>query len=252
MAKPKGPLELSIDSFIEQAQAYHSFRVAGPKKGKTAGDFRADLENRWFSLENARRKISCQAWIEYDIALGLQSMESNPEYKRKTDSEIRELMLEEAHHPTTGLRKNMLKAGKFAPDNKFSCHHIVEGRGKLVNKMNGKKVQNAVVVNSRMIIHSVGIGINDAGNGVWLPTDMKYVPHRAMPKALPHRNIHTYNYENHVYKRLSNALKSKMYIRMALNTIARELQTSKDRSFLTKKSQNNFKDALITKEKQFA
>lgn len=252
MPNPLDPLERSINSFIQQANEYHQFRIAGPEAGVSDDQFSGQLKSKWFALEQAQRKISCQAWIEYDIALGLEDRNNNPDYKDKTDDEIEDMMLEEKHHPTTVLRENMLKAGKPAPDGRCSCHHIAEGQGKVRNRLNGKVVQNFVVVNTRVILHSVGIGINDAGNGVWLPMYMKYVPHPAMPKALPHANIHTLAYEQHVFERLRDTPRTELEIRTELSVLAKELQTAKERHFLTKKSNQAFAKALHQKQKRFA
>ena len=99
------------------------------------------------------------------------------------------------------LAKNLEKAGISKPkDYKVAAHHIVAGGDR-----NAKE--------SRKILKSFGIDINDASNGVFLPC-VKGAP----TKATYHPSLNTKVYNQNVYKMLKNA-KSKEQVISILGEI---------------------------------
>ena len=84
------------------------------------------------------------------------------------------------------LRKNMENKGVEEPKYKNAAHHIVAGAAKLAN-------------DARNVLKSFGISINDAVNGVFLPTV------KGVSDAMYHTNLHTNNYYNEVNELLQRA-----------------------------------------------
>ena len=84
------------------------------------------------------------------------------------------------------LRKNMIEAGIEVPTYKNAAHHIVAGNSKYAAE-------------ARQILHQFGIGINDAINGVFLPTV------KGVSDAAYHPGLHTQAYYNKVNDLLSTA-----------------------------------------------
>lgn len=92
-----------------------------------------------------------------------------------------------ANHRRT-LARNIVHATGQARVAKVSAHHIVAS-------------VDSRAEDSRTVLFGCGIGINDADNGVFLPTyKSSVVP--SMPDASPHGPIHTARYHGAVYARL--------------------------------------------------
>ncbi len=87
---------------------------------------------------------------------------------------------------STALRKNLIEAGVNVPDYANAAHHIVAGTSKKASE-------------ARVILQKFGIGINDASNGVFLPT-VKNVANSAY-----HPSLHTNAYYNKVNDMLRGA-----------------------------------------------
>ncbi|EPN2773745.1 RHS repeat-associated core domain-containing protein, partial [Klebsiella aerogenes] len=89
------------------------------------------------------------------------------------------------------LRANMVAAGKSEPSFKNSAHHIV---------MSNSKDQRMVALQNQM--SKLGIDINTAENGIFLPSNSKVIV-PAGNKLPNHASIHTNAYKQKVYDRLS-------------------------------------------------
>ena len=103
------------------------------------------------------------------------------------------------------LRDNMTAIGKLAPDYKHAAHHIVAGRAE-------------GAFEARSILWKYGISVNDAVNGVFLPTV------KSASDATYHPGLHTVEYYSQVNKMLNSA-KSKEDVIGILNDIATQLIT---------------------------
>ena len=108
------------------------------------------------------------------------------------------------------LRKNMKSLGKIEPQYKNSAHHIVMSNSK------NDKMQKL-----RQKMKSLGIEINSAENGVYLPTSTK-VKANAKTDAVAHSKVHTKKYTENVYNRLKD-IDNAADFKKELNKIANEL-----------------------------
>lgn len=102
------------------------------------------------------------------------------------------------------LRQNLIEAGIKVPDYPNAAHHIVAG--------SSKKAAEA-----RAILLNFGVDINDAVNGVFLPTV------KNVSEAAYHPSLHTKAYYEKVTELLS-AAESKEDVIEILNDIAEQLQ----------------------------
>ncbi|MBE5951419.1 MAG: hypothetical protein E7260_07455 [Lachnospiraceae bacterium] len=84
------------------------------------------------------------------------------------------------------LRANMIAAGIEVPEYRNAAHHIVAGA-------------SAKAAEARAILQKFGIGINDAVNGVFLPTE------KGVSEAMYHPSLHTDQYYRIVTELLSQA-----------------------------------------------
>ena len=114
-------------------------------------------------------------------------------------------ILEKGSKPSARvLRDNMIKKlGKVTPNFPFATHHIVAGKDKRA-------------ASARAILLKYGIDINDAVNGVFLPTVKNVSP------AAYHRSLHTKKYYDNVNEMLNKAT-SKQEVIDVLETIYTEL-----------------------------
>ena len=110
----------------------------------------------------------------------------------------------------TALRKNMQKNNVPEPKYKNSAHHIVMSNSKdeKMNALRGK-------------MDLLGIGINEAPNGVFLPTSSK-VKTNANAQAPAHSKIHTNEYKRQVHDRLIN-IDNAADFRKELENIGKEI-----------------------------
>lgn len=102
------------------------------------------------------------------------------------------------------LKENLILAGKKFPTYPCAAHHIVAGSSRKA-------------VEARSILYRFGIDINDAVNGVFLPT-VKNIPNSAY-----HRSLHTDSYYRKVTELLTPAT-SKEDVIDILEDIAEQLQ----------------------------
>jgi hypothetical protein len=94
------------------------------------------------------------------------------------------------------LRQNMVAAGMEEPDFANSAHHIVMS--------NTSKKTNPKMFALREKMKNLGIDINDADNGIFLPKSSA-VKSNAGSSLPAHSRIHTNTYKNKVYDTLINA-----------------------------------------------
>ncbi|AVF65393.1 AHH domain-containing protein [Vibrio alginolyticus] len=75
-------------------------------------------------------------------------------------------------------------------------------------------------------LHTLGLGINDPSNGVWLPRNVKNKGYWSSPDAEAYKKVHRYDYEAWVVTNLSNnSLKKDVFINR-LRNIKIKLKTS--------------------------
>ena len=101
------------------------------------------------------------------------------------------------------LRKNMKEAGIEEPDYPNAAHHIVAGKSPKARE-------------SRKILEKYGIDINDAANGVFLPTK------KGVSNSAYHPSLHKKEYYIKVNEALRNA-NSKEDILFILDDIREQL-----------------------------
>ncbi|PIT58948.1 RHS repeat-associated core domain-containing protein [Snodgrassella alvi] len=108
------------------------------------------------------------------------------------------------------LRENMQFAGYREPKYKNSAHHIImsNSKNKLMDELRNK-------------MKSLGIDINLAENGVYLPTSSK-VKANAKTNAVAHSKVHTKKYTENVYNRLKD-INDPEALKKELKNIASEL-----------------------------
>lgn len=108
----------------------------------------------------------------------------------------------------------LLADGRPKPSSQHSPHHIVPGLGRT-------RFANL----ARVLLHRIGIRINDPDNGVWLPMYRKFTPHWSMPEAKGHIEYHTNGYERWIYNRI-RIRTGEAFIRMELRTVASLMETN--------------------------
>jgi hypothetical protein len=101
-------------------------------------------------------------------------------------------------------------AGYREPKYKNSAHHIImsNSKNKLMDELRNK-------------MKSLGIDINLAENGVYLPTSSK-VKANAKTNAVAHSKVHTKKYTENVYNRLKD-INDPEALKKELKNIASEL-----------------------------
>ncbi len=84
------------------------------------------------------------------------------------------------------LRQNLIDYGIDVPDYSNAAHHIVAGTSQKANE-------------ARVVLQKYGIDINDASNGVFLPTA------KGVSNSAYHPSLHTNTYYNKVNDMLRGA-----------------------------------------------
>ncbi|WP_164689743.1 AHH domain-containing protein [Herpetosiphon llansteffanensis] len=107
------------------------------------------------------------------------------------------------------LRDNLVNAGFPDPDKGYAAHHIIPF-GEV----------DLYLSQARLHLEKFGIDINDAHNGVFLPTK------NGIGRLPNHRKIHTRRYFMYVYQRLSKT-NSQAEVIQALNKIREDLLNGK-------------------------
>lgn len=117
-------------------------------------------------------------------------------------------LLKEEHKPSR-LGRHIKYTGKKRQPN-TAAHAIVSG-------------SHPEAIAARKILAKWKIRIDDPDNGVFLPRDSRYIPHKDMPSAANHAKLHTDEYYLNVTNMLRSA-QSKTECRMTLRLIADELR----------------------------
>ena len=225
-----------IELFQQSAKDYHTKLNSPLSDGETQKKREDTLAASRRALTLQQTEVVAAASIAYQLAAYQAENRGHAKESEKEENDRLARMENELHHPTDKLQCYMLAAGKIAPDQNCSPHHIVQGVGKRIkNKLTGEYTQTTEAIQARLILHLAGIGINDPDNGVWLPASLDHVPHWFMPKALPHRNIHTYEYEEFVLRGLKGRTNENQ-VRAALSVIASQLTDGTAANILTNRS----------------
>lgn len=251
MPEPMKPIERTLLEFETAAKEYHALKLSKPTTAKQKQALDKELADRLADLQNRRRRLK----VESSVAEQVAKQKALKEYRSANDIVLGKdgvaadsrfgWMENEAHHPTDDLRRNMAAVGDVPPDDNCSCHHIVEGVGKLVkDPVSGAKVRTQNSIEARATLHMFGIGINDPVNGVFLPKGMKYIPHWRFPKALPHANIHTLAYEKLVNDSIKN-LTGKQSIEASLFRVRTMLEQGSNICFLTDRTQKRYTSRIV-------
>jgi hypothetical protein len=178
------------------------------RKCKVPNETPEERSNRLTELKEAKVLLDLEhnrIMSMIDVEEQLLLREYRDEYRSLTSAERIKKCNAEAHHPTSVLEKNLRRVGRAQPSDRYSAHHIVEGRGKLTL---------SVTKRARLKLFTYNIRINDPDNGVW------------MPKCPPHLRIHTKNYERWVYRSI-RYLSSELELRSQLWSIREDLKYGK-------------------------
>lgn len=248
MPLPLTPLEHNIAEFEKAAIEFHRLKTSKPISVEGKKRLDQELLDRLAHLDKRLQDLSTQSYVQERVQMDLalnsyQGERLVPNGRKTTTLAMQKMMKLEPHHPTAQLRRNMEADGDLAPDENCDCHHIVEGRGKTrknPDDPSGPRLQTQNAIMARAWLHRYGVGINDPANGVYLPAAMKFVPHWRFPKAIPHANIHTFDYEEMVANKLRTR-KSEGEVRGALRTIRATLEHGSECDFLTAKAQTQYK-----------
>ena len=213
------PLDRAIDGYYKKARKYFAdLNVAE----KAAPDVRAkrkiELDNVRKHLEHERRLmeniVDVQAQLELYREYGRGSVHKAGVDRATSDQRLTELLAEE-HHPTAILAKFMRAVPIPKPSTNHTAHHISPGKGKTRH-----------AYRAPMMLHVLGIRINDPDNGVWLLSKTKHAPHWSMPDSLGHLQYHTEGYEKWVADKLRR-VSGEEFARMQLKLIGLALQQNK-------------------------
>ncbi|WP_193164108.1 AHH domain-containing protein [Microbulbifer hainanensis] len=212
------PLDLSIQQYDNRCKNYHY------KKRKAAGETEeqrnkrlADLKEAKALLDLERRRIMCMTSVQAQLQAYRDEHKCIEDEFERVDA-----YASEKHHPTGVLEDNLRLAGRAQPSNRYTAHHVVEGKGKL-----------PITADARLLLFMNDIRINDPDNGVWMPRDENDRGHWAMPKATPHSRIHTHEYERWVHGEIIN-LNSEQEIRGKLTIIRAHLKNGTQPERVTK------------------
>lgn len=220
------PLEVAISKFEKQAQAYYSKKRQTPAETPEERRKREkELSSALIHLKNERKKVAILAQIQIRL-------EEYQGWGRKKAAENPFELLEEKHHPTTVLARNMRADGRPQPSQRHSPHHAVQGKGK-----------HPRTADVRLNLHLYGIRINDPENGVWMPRTKSDRGHWSMPSAPAHSEIHTFNYETWVNFLLA-PLEGEEVLRAALIRIRCLLRDGKQPQQVTAKKDANWRPTL--------
>jgi len=164
-------------------------------------------------LKNERRHLKTMASVHARLEIYRRTGERVDSKSRRTSDKALQTMKKEEHHPTEQLEEFMRAEGVAKPSTLHTAHHVVPGKGKLVELTAG----------TRLHIHLNGIRINDPANGVYLLHKDEYTPHWSMPKSRGHLKYHTHEYEQFLNGRIT-MLTGKDTIKKNLQVIGRLLQ----------------------------
>ena len=196
---PKIGRFINADSYVSTGQGivgYNMFAYCGNNPVNASdpmGDFWLwDFLDIHFAAESWTEFVFDPSWEGFGYAFldTLGAMPLVPSYSTvNTGANIAEVAIKPS---SKVLRNNMIKAGVEVPDYANAAHHIVAGTA--------KKASDA-----RAILSKYKVGINDASNGVFLPTV------KGVSEAAYHPGLHTNAYYDKVNDLLNKA-KSKQEV----------------------------------------
>lgn len=217
------PLDLSIQEYEKRCKDYYYRKV------KKHDETEAQREERLAELSEAKTLLTHEKQrLMTMISVEAQLQQYRDEFKSLKGSEKRRSYANEDHHPTAILAENLRKVGRAQPSPRFSAHHLVEGKGKL-----------AITRQARVLLATYDIRINDPDNGVWMPMTEQDRGHWAMPKATPHSQIHTHNYERWIWGQIQY-LESEEEIRAKLSILRAHLKNGTQPEQVTMKSDKSW------------
>jgi len=184
--RPNNPsiLELSIYNFELKAKAFHDQRLNNADKEQGA-ELLEKMKRDYEHLQYEKRRISTHVLLQKDLAA----------YRASSAEATEDELVNEKHHPTTILAKNLTAVGEPKPTVMHEPHHIICGKG---------RYQQASMLLARLNLHGYGIGINDPHNGAWLFNFQKNKDQDwATPEAPSHRQLHRHNYETWITRNFS-------------------------------------------------
>jgi hypothetical protein len=119
----------------------------------------------------------------------------------------------------------MCNQGNCRPNSDAAAHHLVRKGGP--QELDPNAPTNNIK-QLHALLRRIGMDIDEAANGVWLPKDANAAAARGT-RALPHANLHTGDYDVILLRRLSNAenLGGGPAVRAELRAIAKELLSGK-------------------------
>jgi|TARA_Y100001934_G_scaffold283626_1_gene404938 hypothetical protein len=213
------PLDLSIYQYEQRCKNYYYKKK--PPSGETPEQKvlrLAQLKQDRMFLDLEKRRILSMTSVEAQLAA------YRDEYRSEEDEEKRlSLYEQEKHHPTEVLENNLRLVGRAKPGERFTAHHLVEGKGKL-----------PITADVRLTLFLNNVRINDPDNGVWMPRTEADRGHWAMPKAVPHSRIHTHNYERWIHGQIEH-LQSELEIRGKLQILRAHLKNGTQPPQVTQK-----------------
>ncbi len=211
------PLELAIEKFETDVNAYYKKKAKRPNETSQSRLTREkELSSALVHLKSERKRIAILAQIQFRLG-------EYQQWGREQADENPFELLDEPHHPTKILARNMRADGHPQPSKRHTPHHIVLGKGK-----------HPRTADVRLNLHLYGIRINDPDNGVWMPRTKDDRGHWSMPKAPAHAEIHTFNYETWVSAMIGH-LEEETTIRSALLRIRCLLRDGKQPKQVTQK-----------------
>ncbi|WP_337219155.1 AHH domain-containing protein [Vibrio parahaemolyticus] len=202
--RPKNPtaLELAVHRYeVSAIKLYNqSLDESDPKSLKASQE---DLKH----LKILRRSLSAQVSLQKQLT----------EYQKRSAATSPDDLMDEPHHPTRVLARNLTSIGDIKPTKRHDPHHIIMGSGQF------RKMEMML---ARFNLHTFGLGINDPSNGVCLPRNVNDKGHWSSPDAEAHKKVHRYNYETWIVTNLSSdSLKKDVFINR-LRNIKIKLKTS--------------------------
>ncbi|WP_417355054.1 MULTISPECIES: AHH domain-containing protein [Gammaproteobacteria] len=216
------PLELAIYNFEVECAKYHN------SKNTTAG--LKDLSKEERNKRQAAQQRDWQHLQRRKKAIAMHSKLSSELQAYQADSKLKDPreLLEEKHHPTRKLSRNLHAVGEVKPSPKHAAHHIVMGKG---------QYSEGRMHDVRLSLHMYGVGINDPRNGVWLAHNTvgsedwsvakkeQKPRHWASPDSPIHLTMHGANYENWIVTILGTPFMEERTFMAHLNGIKTKLRS---------------------------
>jgi len=207
----KSLLDIAIDEYDRAAHDFYTTNknFAKEEKGKPKPELTKLREKRQQKLDQTTRHLQHQrlsllvmAQVQADLDEYRMAGKAAVGSRDKKAQQSGLTALQQEKHHGTGLRaleKFLLSDGRPRPSKGHTAHHIVPGKGRA--QVMGRATRN-YSYQARALLHVFGIRINDPDNGVWLPKSIAELISYAMPESKSHKQYHTNQYEEYVYREL--------------------------------------------------